>query len=176
MTELEVQPRGLLDLIKGRNPSPDDPYLRLVAKSRGLAMLREIALWWRAFQVESRCRFTSRLLKRRGIFHSLIEDYFESNPTPPFIEDLSREFLHSLRAHTDSLVRSVSQFEYGFLEVRAGSAQAFEVFWDRHPDFVLRAIDDSTEIPGPEIGRIYRMQIDRVLPRFFACTLAEPSP
>jgi hypothetical protein len=172
MKELEAQQRGVLDLIKGRSVSPDDPYLRCVANSHGLAVLREIAIWWRALQLEARCRFTSRLLKRLGIFHKLVEDYFDNNAIPPFVEDLSRDFLSLLSAHTDPLVLSVSQFERGFLEARAGSAEAFEVLWDRHPDIVLRALEEGTEIPGPEIERVYCMRIDRNLPRLCACTCA----
>ena len=60
MTQLERQQRGLLDLIKNRGVPPEDPYLRQVANSRELEMVREIAIWWRAFQIEDQCRFTSR--------------------------------------------------------------------------------------------------------------------
>ena len=49
MTPLEIQQRGLLDLIKSRGDPPADAYLRSVAGSPQLAMLRTIALWWRAF-------------------------------------------------------------------------------------------------------------------------------
>ncbi len=133
-------------------------------------MLREIALWWRAFQIETRCRFTSRLLKRLDLFPALVEAYFNNNASSPFAEDLSRDFLLSLSIHPDSLVRSVSQFEHGFLETRDGSAEAFEVLWDRHPDVALQALEEGTEIPGPEIECIYCMRINRDLPHLFACT------
>ena len=62
MTRLELYQRGLLDLVKKRGVAPEDPYLRHVAESRALVVVREIAVWWRVFQIEAQCRFTSRLL------------------------------------------------------------------------------------------------------------------
>jgi hypothetical protein len=56
------------------------------------------------------------------------------------------------------------------LEARAGSEEAFEVLWGRHPDLVFRALEDGGEFPVPEPGYLYRMQIDRRLPRMVACT------
>ena len=170
MTELEIHQRGLLNLIKSRAVAPNDPYLRHVANSRELAMLREIALWWRAFQIETRCRFTSRLLKRLDLFRALVEAYFNNSATSPFVEDLSRDFLLSLSHHPAPLVRSVSQFERAFLETRAGSPEAFEVLWDRNPDILLRALEESTALPELEPRCVYRMQIARDLPQVFACS------
>ena len=84
MTHLERQQRGLLNLIKNRGVSPDDPYLVHVAGSRELALVREIAVWWRAFQIEGQCRFTSRLLKRYQCFDTVVANYFNNNSTSPF--------------------------------------------------------------------------------------------
>jgi hypothetical protein len=170
MTRLELQQRGLLDLIKGRGAPPDDPYLRRVAGSRELAMVREIAIWWRAFQLEAQCRFTSRLLKRLGCFDALVMTYFNNNPTSPFIEELSRDFLSSLCTHHDRLIRAVSQFEYAFLKAKGGSADTFEILWDRHPDLVFLALEKSSALPAPELGCLYRMRIDRDLAGMIACT------
>ena len=107
MTQLEIQQRGLRDLIKGRNVTAADPYLQKVAGSRELAMMREITLWWRAFQLSARCRFTSRLLKRLGLFEAVVADYFSSNATSPFAEELGRDFLVSLWEYPDPLVLAV---------------------------------------------------------------------
>ncbi len=165
MTQLEAHQRGLLDLIKSRGDPSDDPYLRRVAGSRELAMMREIAVWWRALQLETQCYFTSRLLKRLGCFDELIVTYFNRNATSPFVEELSRDFLAWLCSQQDPLIHAVSQFEHAFLEARAGSEEAFEVLWDRHPDLVFRALEDGGNLPVPEPGHVYRMRIDRGLPR-----------
>jgi hypothetical protein len=170
MTQLEQQQRGLLNLIKGRGAPPEDAYLRQVAGSAELAIVREIAVWWRAFQIEDQCHFTSRLLKRRGCFDTAVTTYFNNNATSPFVEELSHDFLSCLRHHDDPLVRAVSQFELALLKVRAGSTECVEIHWDRHPNEVILALEQVSELPTPEIGYLYRMQIARDLPCMVVCT------
>jgi hypothetical protein len=170
MLTLEAQQRGLLDLVKNRGASPVDPYLRQVEGSPQLAMVREIALWWRVFALEAQCRFTSRLLKRLGLFRETVAFYFDNNSTSPFVEELSLDFLYSLRAHPDPLVRSVSQSERALLLCKAGSGNAAEIFWDRHPDRVFQALEEGSELPAGEAGGVYRLRIDRELPGMVACT------
>jgi hypothetical protein len=70
----------------------------------------------------------------------------------------------------------VSQFEFALLEVRAGSAQAFEISWDRHPDFVFLALESGTEMPAPEPGVRYRMRVARNLKGMIECTREFLSP
>jgi hypothetical protein len=170
MTQLERQQRGLLNLIKNRGIPPEDVYLRQVANSRELAMVREIAVWWRAFQIEDQCHFTSRLLKRYDCFEDVVMTYFNNHKTSPFIEELSQDFLNSLRNHRDSLIRAVAEFELALLRVRTGSTDCFEVLWDRHPENVILAVEEGSPLPPPETGCMYRMRIGRDLPRIVVCT------
>ena len=170
MMTLEAQQRGLLDLIKNRGASPVDPYLRQVEGSPQLAMVREIALWWRVFALEAQCRFTSRLLKRLGIFEQTVAFYFDNHPTSPYVEELSLDFLGSLRAHPNPLLRAVSQSERAVLLCKADSCEAVEVLWDRHPERVFQALEDGSELPAEEPDGIYRLRIDSELPGMVACT------
>jgi hypothetical protein len=170
MLTLEAHQRGLLDLVKKRGVSPVDPYLRQVEGSAQLAMVREIALWWRVFALEAQCRFTSRLLKRLGLFQETVAFYFDNNRTSPFVEELSVDFLRSLRAHPDWLLRAVSQSERAWLQCKAGRGNAMEILWDRHPDRVFQALEDGSQLPPEEAGGVYRLRIDRELPGMVACT------
>jgi hypothetical protein len=170
MIRLELYQRGLLDLVKERGITPEDSYLRRVAESRALVVVREIAVWWRVFQIEAQCHFTSRLLKHLRCFHKIVTSYFNSNRTSPFVEELSRDFLSSLRTHDLQLIRTIARFEYALLEVRAGCAERFEIVWDRHPDLVFHALDNGNELPAPQTGYVYRMIIARELPGMVACT------
>ena len=170
MLTLEAQQRGLLDLVKKRGASPEDPYLRQVEGSAQLAIVREIALWWRVFALEAQCRFTSRLLKRLGLFQETVAFYFDNNLTSPFVEELSVDFLDSLRGHPNPLLRAVSQSERALLQCRAGSGDTVEILWDRHPDRVFQALETGSELPPAEAGGIYRLRIDRDLPGMVACT------
>jgi hypothetical protein len=170
MMLLELQQRGLLDLIKSRSALPDNPYLRRVADSRELEMVRKIAVWWRKSQIEAQCRYTARLLKRLGYFDTLVAAYFNNHATSSFIEELGRDFLSSLRMQHDPLIVAVSQSEYAFLNVRAGSAEAFQIVWDRHPDLVFLALERGSELPASEPGSLYRIRIARDLPHMVTCT------
>jgi hypothetical protein len=169
VTQLERQQRGLLDLVKNRGSVADDGYLRQVAGSRELAMVREIALWWRITQIEGQCPFTARLLRRLDLLEAAIADYFSGNATPSFVEELSRDFLRAQRAHGDPIVRAVSQFEYGLIEARGGAPETFEVRWDRHPNSVLMALESGRELPPREFGWTYRMRIARDIPELVSC-------
>jgi hypothetical protein len=170
MMRLEVHQRGLLDLVKSRGMPPEDPYLRRVAGSAELAIVREIAIWWRVFQLEAQCRFTSRLLKRLGCFGEIVTSYFNNNRTSPFVEELSHDFLSSLCMHFDPLIRATAQFEDAFLKARAGSTEHFEILWDRHPDLVFLALENGSELPSAEPGRVYRMRVSQEAPGMVACT------
>jgi hypothetical protein len=169
MSALELQQRGLLALIKNRGGVPDDPYLKHVANSRELAMMRSIALWWRSLGLQMQCRFTPRLLKRLGCFDALVADYFDRNATSPFVEELTPGFLASLHEHDDPLIRAVAGFERAFLAVKAGSSESYEILWDRHPDAVVHALETGAELPPSEPNALYRMRVARDLPSMIAC-------
>jgi hypothetical protein len=170
MNSLEYHQKGLMDLVKGRKVEGRDPYLEQVAQSRDLAMMREIAVWWRKLHIASQCRFTAKLLKRLGVFNSLVSQYFQNNASSPYIEELSLDFLSWLGTHADATVRAVSQFEWAFHKVRAGSADRFEVSWDRHPAIFLCSLAGDGELPEPEDGVLYRMRIGGDIPGLFECT------
>jgi hypothetical protein len=170
MSALEAQQRGLLALLKNRATPTDDPYLRRVAQSRELALLRMIALWWRTFALEAQCRFTVRLLKRRGSFAADVACYFDGNATSAFAEELSLGFLAALREHEDPLVCAVARFEHALLALRAGDVDGCEIPWDRNPDQVVVALETGGELPPPDPGGLYLMRVARDLPGLVACT------
>ena len=159
MMTLEDLERGLVDAIKVRTAStPPDP--RCVPVSSTLGVVRKTALVWRAFQLESQCPFTSRLLKRLGCFEAVMMDYFSHHGMWPDIEELSRNFLHSLRLDESALVRAVSQFELAALKAKAGCGEVFEILWDRDPDAVLAALQNDGALPAAETPDRYRVRID----------------
>ncbi|MDE3195710.1 MAG: hypothetical protein KGN84_05165 [Acidobacteriota bacterium] len=145
MTAIECRQRALLALIKQRPLGiVNDPWLDRVASSRELRMLREIALWWRRFQIESRCRYTSRLLKRLECFDRAVAAYFESHATSPFIENLADGFLEALANDPDPVVSAVARFERAALHPQS-PAPAIE--WDRDPIAIFRFIEGYGPLP-----------------------------
>jgi hypothetical protein len=169
MNSLERQQRGLLDLIKSRGAPPDDAYLAQVAHSPGLVMVREIALWWRAMQLNVQCRFTSRLLKRTNRFDAAVAAYFNAHTTSSFVEELSRDFLRTLQTDADVLVAATARFEYALMEARAGSSESFEICWDRDPDNVILALEQRSAIPPPDADWTYRMRVAADVPNLVRC-------
>jgi len=170
MTPLETQQRGLLAIIKNRPVNTKaDLWLELIAGSREAAMVSEIALWWRRFQIESQCRYTSRLLKRLEIYELEVKKYFESNSTSPYIEQLSTGFLRALTTHADPLVASVAKFELACLAVNE-SVKRSRIVWDRNPETTIRALDQLTELPPAEADHFYSMELGMDIPGRVACS------
>jgi hypothetical protein len=109
-------------------------------------------------------------LKRLGCFDALLAGYFSVNATSPYVEELSRDFLRSLRLHDDSLVRAVSQFELASLQTKAASDEVFEILWDRDPDCVLSALQNECELRAAEEKGLYRAYVDRSLSGGLTCS------
>ena len=170
MTTLEGYQRGLLDLVKLRGTTPSDPYLRAVANSRGIVVVREIAVWWRAFQIASACPLVSRLLRHYGCFDATVTEYFANNRTSPFVEELTDHFLAFLDGHANPFLRSIAAFERALLWVRAGSREAYEIYFDRNPDVAFEALEQAGTIPPPETEFRYHMTVAGHLPGMFRCT------
>jgi hypothetical protein len=159
MMTLEDLERRLVDAIRLRSASAPVPP-RCVPVSSTLGTVRKTALVWRAFQLESQCPFTCRLLKRLGCLQAAMLDYFSFNPVWPDFEELSRNFLHSLRLDENALIRAVSQFELAALKAKAGRSEVFEILWDRDPDAVLSALQNDSALPPAETADRYRVRVD----------------
>jgi hypothetical protein len=159
MTVLEQQQRGLLALLKRRPVEVGaDPWLETVAASPALDMMQEIALWWRCYQISAACRFASRLLKQLGRFEDTVAQFFETRPTSAFTEELGRDFLGSLSADADPLVREVAA-----TELHLSTLDGAEVSWDRNPNAVFAALDRFEPVPPPEPDYAYTLRVGRLL-------------
>jgi hypothetical protein len=174
MTNLAQMQRGLLSLLKGRAVDAfADAYLHGVSRSSELALAREIAVWWRAFGLETYCVLTSRLLHRMGIFDQLVEAFFCECRTSPFIEQLSQEFLDWLSGHQNPLVASMARFERALIRAKRGNPGVCELEWNRNPEWLFRAILEGTELPPVEGDRVYRTTVSANLPYLVSCELVE---
>jgi hypothetical protein len=170
MITLETYQRGLLDLVKNRGVPPTDPYLRQIASCPELVLVREIAVWWRAFQIETQCPLVARVLKHYGCFNRTVTQYFDGNHTSPFVEELIHHFLGTFSEHTDPFLRSVSRFEHALLRARAGSEETYVVLFDRNPDLAFLTMEKTGRLPPTENGFIYRVNVDPHLPGMIRCT------
>jgi len=174
MTSLPTHQRTLLKLIKGRtNDCVEDLYLSAVAHSRELAVIREIAVWWRAFQIQTCCPLTSKLLQRLDMFDRTVELFFSNTATSPFVEQLSADFLQYLLNDAHPLVPELASFEFAVQRAKSGDEQERFVTWDRNPYGVLYAITNGNPLPDAEPGRTYLTRISAELPNLVECTVSE---
>jgi hypothetical protein len=173
------QQQKLLEILRGRparaetsgtDPMNDvintDPWLASVVCSPGLLILRQTASWWQRFQIESSCRYTSRLMKRLGCFESSLAAHFAAHSAAPAIEDLAAQFLTSIEKHENPLVRPVAQFELFCLGPAGATPRAVTIVWDRDPEAVIVALDRSLPLPEPAPGTRYHLRLSSNNPAY----------
>jgi hypothetical protein len=166
--ELAALQKELRSLIKGRasqGPS-SDPYIRAVAQSPHLQIVREIALYWLAYSVEKTCPLTCNALKRRGNFDETIGAFIE-HEVPPFIEDLASAFLVEQSGHLEPLVASVAQFERAILNVKRGDAGTYVIQWEHEPYSALASLMNAMPLLEPMPGAAYQTVVSGNLPDLF---------
>jgi hypothetical protein len=132
-------------------------------------MIHSIAQWWQRFQIESQCRYTSRMMKRLGYFEQYVAEYFRIHPAPPSIEELSGRFLWSLRDHEDPVLRAVAQLELTCIQVSDERARGAIIYWDRNPNEVMDALDRFEPLPTREPGVRYILRMGPDLPDGVSC-------
>lgn len=172
MLTLLEQQQKLLEILRHRpadaetsGPYPtndeieSDPWLASVVRSPGLLILRQSAAWWQRFQIESSCRYTSRLMKRLGCFESSLTAHFATHPAAPAIEDLTAQFLTSLAEHENPLLRAVAQFELFCVGSAEAPSRAVTIVWDRDPEAVVVALDRFQPLPERAAGARYHLRL-----------------
>lgn len=175
MNTLAEYQKSMLSLIKGRAlpPSPQPPardlHMAELEQSRGLELLREIAVWWRGFAVESTCPWTARLLKRLGYFEAAVTKFYRGQNVSPYVVRAGEQFLFQMSAHPDPLVYAMARLELALMRVKQGSADEYLVQWDRNPEMVFQALRSGSVLPLAEQDACYEMYISRDIPELVCC-------
>ena len=179
MSTLAEYQKTMLALIKGRAgaletmPVMTDQHLIELARSRGLGLLREVAVWWRGFAVESACPWTARLLKKLGSFQSCVEAFYREQNVSPYVEKAGEQFLFKMSASPEPLVFAMARLELALMRVRQGSPDEYLVEWDRNPELVFQALRSGSELAEAEPGARYCMYISRDIPELVRCECEE---
>jgi hypothetical protein len=169
MNSLADYQKNLRDLIKGRaGPPAGDEHLAEVAQSPGLTLIREIAVWWRTLAVEEYCPWSTRLLRRLGIFKKTVESFYSSQNVSPYVEKAGEQFLLELSGHPHPVVAALAQFELAMLKVKQGDTQEYTVEWDRNPDGVFACVTKEGDLP-PADEDMYRTYISSEIPGLVRC-------
>jgi len=170
MNTLAEYQKAMLSLIKGRpTPPVRDRHMAELEQSRGLELLREIAVWWRGFAVESTCPWTARLLKRLGNFETAVTEFYREQNVSPYVARAGEQFLFQMSAHPEPLVNAMARLELALMSVKQGSADEYLVQWDRNPELVFQALRSGSVLPLAETGVCYEMYISRDIPELVRC-------
>jgi len=170
MNTLAEYQKAMLSLIKGRpTPPVRDRHMAELEQSRGLELLREIAVWWRGFAVESTCPWTARLLKRLGNFETAVTEFYREQNVSPYVARAGEQFLFQMSAHPEPLVNAMARLELALMRVKQGSADEYLVQWDRNPELVFQTLRFGSVLPLAETGVCYAMYISRDIPELARC-------
>src|SRR5579863_645148 len=131
--DLQTLQINLLNLLKSRGSTPEEPYLRKVAACPNLALAKKIIFWWRRLQIQNYCAMTTTLLGSYGV----LDDYvlrFSNGRFSVFREEVGLEFLDFINRHSPTpLVRSVSSLEKALILLKTGQVVAETIPWPCEP-------------------------------------------
>jgi hypothetical protein len=173
MNLAEVQ-RGLSEVVRTGATTIDDDYLREVAASDRVALLREIVVWWRSFGVQRACPLSAGLLLRQGRLDDVVVRFVADHSISPYIEDLASAFVDALRSDDDELVAAVASFEAAIIKVKRGDRGRHVVPWPTEPYAVLGALLGGGPLPDSAGDPAWTV-VAADLPRRFEVLSAPPS-
>jgi hypothetical protein len=165
---LATQQRSLLALLKDRPLTVgDDAYLDVVRRSKGLAIQRRIAGFWRRFDVERLAPLTSRALTHAGRFEAALAGLERDPDTPPGMAAVAMHLLERHTQDSDPLIAAVASTERALTLVTRGDSTRHEIPWDVDPAPVLGALLAARR---PERGApgAFRIVVDGGLPTLLA--------
>ena len=174
MLPLAEHQTALAGLIKGRGaPDGAEPWYGELARSRELALVQEIAVFWRMIAVEGTCTSLARLLKRLGRFEADAARFTREENVSPYAGRAAEQFLARLAGDADPLVAAMAAFERAVMTLRMRAVGAVTVEWDRDPNAVFAALSSQAPLPPPEPGARYRLTLDRSLDGMAQCERLE---
>lgn len=161
--DLAKQQTALLCLLKTGRARECDPYIQTVADSEHLAMLREIILAWRFFDIQRHCRLTASLLKKRGSFEHAVKGFAETPDLSPFPDKLGELFLQQMSEHADPVVSCVAKLELLLTKVKHGDTGEYTIDWPTDPRKVIANLVQDGPLGPLTVIEPHEMKIS---PRF----------
>ncbi|MEO1259758.1 MAG: hypothetical protein AAFZ15_13280 [Bacteroidota bacterium] len=149
----------------------NDVYFKKLKDSESLQMVKEIALWWRAYLLENYCPLTAGLLKRDHLYDRAIASFYKHNNVSSFIEEAGQSFLGYMAKGTEgALVTALASFELALIRVKGGDQNTYSVAWSVNPYDILHALFSEGPLPEKD-GDTYLTTISRELDGFFAVSV-----
>lgn len=174
--ELGTLQRNLKNLLKGNDtlvPRGTDVYLDQVANAPGLEILREIALWWRTFQIEQFCIFTAAYLRLQGCFDGHVQLFYADTNVSSFIEEAGLSFLRFMACDKDPTIAALANFEYALIQAKKGDQKETTVVWPCNPLALLQDILNQQNLPAEQGYRRYLTHISPKIPHLFEVVVVD---
>ena len=168
--DLSEHQRKLLGMIKGTyHPTgADEPYLQALTGSDSLSLVREIATWWRIYDLERYCALTSRLLKQRRVYETTVDRFVKTHAISPYINELGEAFLQDLSDSEDGLLAELAAFELALTRVKRGSPNTYTLLWQHDPTALLTSLVNETPVQDGAPQGDYRVTVSAGLPGMFS--------
>ena len=135
--KLATYQQRMLALLKSSwSPGPEtEAYFHQLERSENLAIVKEIAVWWRTVLLEQYCPLTSGYLKRIDRYEPLVEQFYLQEAVSAFIEKAGDQFLDfiGLQQDLDEIILQLATFEKALLLTRKGSPERYEFCWECDP-------------------------------------------
>ena len=173
MMDLARQQTALLSLLKSGQSDDRDPYIRDVAASDHLAMLREIILAWRFFDIQRHCRLTATLLKQHTSFEEAVKSFAATPGLSPFPDQLAEVFLQQMGEGDDPIVSCVARFELYLTKVKLGDSAEYTIDWPTDPVKLITSLAQGGPVHPLTANELYRMKISRRYPGLVQVSAAE---
>lgn len=168
---LKAYQLNIRQLLKGeRSPNfKEGSYFQALSQSDELAIVKEIALWWRAFQMEQNCPLSSGLLKQRQEYNQAIEAFYSNNNVSPYVEAAARQFLQFLEEWSkEDIVRIMITFEKAYINVKMGSNETYTFYWNTNPyDLLHYALGGAYITENTQDMLAYKCTISKDIKGFF---------
>jgi len=168
---LAIRTQPLTDRRSSRDVTHRDQNQRSVdhdSRPQSLSKSHSVSLWWRRMQIERRCRYTARLLKRLNCFHDFANAYLRMHPAPHSVDEMCAHFLASLKNHRHPVLRAVAALELACMwpvdpfAPFGARPRITTIYWDRNPNQVMDALDRDEHLPDrePRVRYVLRMGSD----------------
>jgi hypothetical protein len=171
--DLAEHQKALLKLIHDDSSTEglSNPYLRQVAASKGLQVVREIVARWQAYDVRRSCPLTATALDCCGCLEQVArEARFEL--ADAFLDSRSRLFLDHV-GRRGGIIGSVALFERALIDIRCGEREPRVVEWDQDPTAIINGLIAGRWLDGHAKGGAYRTVIDPTLPELVRIDVVE---
>ena len=170
--DLACQQTALFSLLRSghADEEPTDPYIREVAASAHLTMLREIVLAWRLYDIRRHCRLTASLLHKLGNLEEAVKSFAATPSLSPFPDQLAEAFLRQMSEHSDPIIASTAKFELYLAKVRRGDSGEYMVDWPTDPTVLLTNLTREGALPSFTTNGHYQTRISRQYPGWVRIT------